>query len=308
MVPRVKYIALLLFLTLLAAFAPSVSCEELGPEKIMAFADYLYAQGDYYRAITEYERVVFLFSDHPLAKTARFQVAMSYLQGDKLEQAIQRFQKCIDTYPKEEISVNSLFMLAEAYSRKKSYDLAINTLGRFITLYPDHAQADAARIKLGFIYLKKGDWLRASEEFHKLPADSALRQTGEGLAEEAKKMPALPKKSPALAGVLSAVLPGVGQLYDERYADAGVSFLLNGSFIWGAAEAFHNHNNVTAGILLLFESGWYMGNIYNAANSAYKYNQRTDRDFLDSLGHKYGISMSEDSAGGKKFFAFTMTF
>src|SRR3990170_2027757 len=64
-----KRTALLLFI-LCAGLLWQVSCvhaQESSPEKIMSFADHLYEQGDYYRAITEYERVIFFYPKHPLA-------------------------------------------------------------------------------------------------------------------------------------------------------------------------------------------------------------------------------------------------
>ncbi len=286
---------------------PCVHAQESSPEKIMSFADHLYEQGDYYRAITEYERVAFFFPKHPLAKTAQYQIAMSYYKGEKFTQAIDRFRTLSDQYRGEEIGRRALFMLAETYYQKKDYDQTINVLDILLTSYPDDPQADAARIKIGLSYLRQGDWRRAGEEFRKLPPDSLLGKQAYELAEESKKYPGLPRKSPTVAAGLSAVLPGAGQLYIGRKSDAAVSFLLNGSFIWASVEAFHHKNNVTAGILLFFESGWYLGNIYNAANGAHKYNRRAEQDFMNNLRNQYGISYYRDERGGNML-ALTLRF
>ena len=50
------------------------------------FADHLLAKGDYYRAITEYERVLFFHPGSALAKTARFRIAEAYLRGERYDQ------------------------------------------------------------------------------------------------------------------------------------------------------------------------------------------------------------------------------
>jgi hypothetical protein len=89
--------------------------------------------------------------------------------------------------------------------------------------------------------------------------------------------------------------------------DAAVSFMLNGLFIWATVEAFQNDNNVTGGILLFFESGWYLGNIYNAAGSAHKYNRRAEQDFLDRLSNRYSLSYIRDGRG-TSLLAVTMRF
>ncbi len=299
----------LLFI-LCAGFLWHVPCghaQESSPEKIMSFADHLYEQGDYYRAITEYERVVFFFPKHPLAKTAQYQIAMSYYKGEKLTQAIDRFRALSDQYRGEQIGRKSLFMLAETYYQKKDYDQAINVLDIFLSSFPDDPQADAARIKMGLSYLRQGDWQRAADEFQKLPPGAPLHKQAGELVEESKKYPEIPRKSPTLAAGLSAVLPGAGQLYIGRPTDAAVSFLLNVSFIWATVEAFHHKNNVTGGILLFFESGWYLGNIYNAANGAQKYNRRAEQNFMNNLQNQYGISYYRDERGGNML-ALTLRF
>jgi TM2 domain-containing membrane protein YozV len=285
-----------------AAFAA-----EMPAEKMLSFADSLFAQGDYYRAITEYERVIFFYPDGPLAKTARFQVAESYFKGEKFDQAIAHFGSLAHDYPNEEVGIRSLFRVGEVFYQKRDYEHASESFIKFIETYPKDKRADDARMKLGWSHLQQGNWSRAGEEFHKLPPGSPLHKQAEGLAEEAKLYPGIPKKSPTLAGGLSAILPGAGQLYTEKPGDALISFLLNGTFIWATAQAFHNHNTVTGGILVFFETGWYFGNIYNAVNNAHKYNRRAEQKYMDDLQTRFGISYYHDG-DGRSMLAFSLRF
>jgi hypothetical protein len=85
---------------------------------------------------------------------------------------------------------------------------------------------------------------------------------------------ALPRRrSPVLAGVLSGVVPGAGQLYAGRRRDALVAFLLNALFVLGAVQAFRSGNEATGVILTSVEAGWYAGNIASAASSARRANE-----------------------------------
>jgi len=292
----------LLFLVCRAAYGA-----EMPAEKMMGFADSLFAQGDYYRAITEYERVLYHNAAGPLAKQARFQIANCYFKGDRLDQALERFRAMNREYANEETGRKAYYMIGEVYYQKRDYSRAIDVYTQFIESYPGDEQVDAARIRIGWAYLRQGKWREASEEFRKLPPDSPLHVQAEGLAEGSETYPGIPTKSPALAGGLSAILPGAGQLYVNRPGDALVSFLLNGAFIWATVEAFHHDNNVTGGILLFFESGWYLGNIYNAVNGANKYNRRMEKQFLDGVQDKYSVSYLYDGHGGSMV-AFTMRF
>lgn len=285
----------------------AVFAEDMAIKKMLSFADSLFEQGDDDRAITEYERAIFFHPDHPLAKTARFQIAFSYFKGDKLDEAIKQFRALAHDYPKEDVGKKSLFMVGEAYYRKRDYARATEVFETFIEAYPDDKRADRARIKIGWSNLRQADWQEAVEEFQKLPAESPLRKQAEGLAAEAKKYPDIPRKSPALAGGLSAVLPGSGQLYIERPGDAAASFLLNTAFILATAEAYHHRNYVTGGILLFFESGWYLGNIYNAVNGAHKYNRRSEQQFMEDLQNRYNVSLFTDGRGESRVL-FTLRF
>jgi tetratricopeptide (TPR) repeat protein len=292
---------------MLFLFSQAAIANEMPAENMMSFADSLFGRGDYYRAITEYERVFFFYPDHPIAKTARFQIAHCYFKGDRLDQAIDRLRALSKELPNEEVGRKAYFMLGEAHYQKREYSRAADIFATYIETYPGDERVDAARIKIGWSYLRQGQWRQAADEFQKLPPDSPLHAQAEGLAEGSENYPGIPTKSPTLAGGLSAVIPGAGQLYINRPGDALVSFLLNGAFIWATVEAFQNDNNVTGGILLFFESGWYLGNIYNAVNGAHKYNRRSEKQFLDGLQEKYGVSYLFDGHGGSMV-AFTMRF
>ena len=282
---------------LLAVSAASAHAADRDPEKLRSFADHLFDQGDYYRAITEYERLIFYYPDHALAETSRYQIALSYFKGDKLDIAAIRFRELAETYKGRETGADALFMLAETYYRKKEFMRAGEIVEDFLKLYPTNSRADSARIKLGWCYMQQGDWRAAAAEFRKLPEDSDLRKQAEGLAARSAEYDSLPRKSPYLAGALSAILPGAGQLYIGRPGDAALSFLLNGAFIYATTQSFRNNDTATGAILLLFESGWYFGNVYNAVNGAHKFNQRTEQEYFNSLQGRFGVSYQRDGHG-----------
>lgn len=274
--------------------AVTVTAEEMSVEKMISFADFLYSQKDYYRAITEYERVIFFYPEHPLAKTARFQIAESYFKGEKYDQAISQFNTLANDYPDDEMGVKSLFRLGEVYYQKQDYKKATEVFSGFVEKHPKDTRADASRLRLGWSYLRQGNWTQAMEKFHAMPVESPLRKQAEDLAEETKHYPDIPKKSSVLAGVFSGVLPGAGQLYIEKPRDSLISFLLNGSFLWASIESFRAHNNTVGGVVLFFEAGWYTGNIYNAVNGAKKYNLRAQEQFMNDLYKRFDMSYYHD--------------
>jgi TM2 domain-containing membrane protein YozV len=109
------------------------------------------------------------------------------------------------------------------------------------------------------------------------------------LATEVAEGSQHPKKSPLLAGALSTLLPGAGQLYNGRPGDALLTFLLNGLFIAGTIEAIQHDQLAIAGVLGFFEAGWYSGNVYSAVNGAHKYNRHADEILLQDLERRFRI-------------------
>lgn len=304
---RVLFAALLLFLCATPAAALAADRDnDLSPDKVLSFADRLYDERDYYRAISEYERFLFLAPGDSRARTARYQIAMCYLQGERHDEAIRMFRKIAEEQPRDGTVRQAQLGIAEALYLKRRYDQSTEAYLEYLRIYPDAPDRDNVRLRIGWSRLRQGNWRDAGAEFDKVPPDSPLSGQAQWLAAESRAYPDRPEKSPALAGGLSAVLPGAGQYYVGRERDALVSFLLNGIFGWATLEAVHNRSRTTAGVLLFFESGWYFGNVYNAVSSAYKYNRDRRQEHLDRMSNQYGLSLRHD--GGGTVLAFALGF
>ena len=85
------------------------------------------------------------------------------------------------------------------------------------------------------------------------------------------------EKSPLLAGVLSAVLPGAGRLYTGNYGDAFSSLLLTGIFGYLAYENFSDGYIRSGVIFSAITAFFYGGNVYGSVVSAKIFNQ-TERE------------------------------
>jgi outer membrane protein assembly factor BamD (BamD/ComL family) len=256
-------------------------------EDIFSFAEHLFAEGEYYRAITEYKRLLFHYPQHPKTGEARLQIGNCYLRGGQYAEAIAHFQSLLTLSLPEKINSKLLYKIAEAYYEKGEYTNARRQLETLINQFPNAAELDEAHYLIGRSYLSQADWQKAAAEFGQIEKGV----DAEGLSQEAFKGADLPYKSPKLAGGLSAVVPGLGQLYAGHKQDALVALLLNGAFIWGTIESFRHDNDVAGGILLFFELGWYGGNIYSAVSSTHKYNKKLEDDFREELNSRFKFSL-----------------
>lgn len=122
------------------------------------------------------------------------------------------------------------------------------------------------------------------------PTLSAWQEKDRGLLN---RYDALPRKSPLLAGALSAVVPGLGRVYIGRWQDGLVSFLLVGLSAVLSAQGFYEEGSHSVRGWIVGSAGalLYVGNVYGSAVGAVvqrrdaeeALSQEVDRDYRRRL-------------------------
>ncbi len=249
------------------------------------FADSLLAEGDYYRAVTEYKRTLHQGPQGSEGARAALGIARAYLGAGRWLDAEEALMLVRSNFPgTREAEVAKLLYAGSAW-RKGSFRLAES---RYLDLLEQDQGPELhrdLRFALGWSRLELDRFESAAEAFAQNPAP------GPELALEMERFETLPRKSPQLAGSLSALLPGAGQLYAGRKRSAFLAFSLNAAFLLGSIEAFENDTPVVGAILLFFELGWYGGNIYNAMNSAHKFNRDQRQQARAELRQRFGLGL-----------------
>jgi tetratricopeptide (TPR) repeat protein len=247
------------------------------------FAEQLMREGEYFRAITEYRRFLFYYPDDPRCAMAYFSIGLAFYRGESYRDALQVFREVAQRYPSTAYGKQAWLWQGESFARLGQYAAAEQLYIEITEHFPHDALGQQARYQRAWILLSRRQWRDAAIQFQQVVPESDLYQSAQLLAREALVGEHLPMKSPVLAGILSGLLPGSGQLYNGRLGDALLAFFLNGLFVVGAVEAVHNNKPAIAGILSFFEAGWYTGNVYGAVNGAHKYNRHTTEIFLRNL-------------------------
>ena len=289
---RVGVGAIAFFLLVLLAIPLYAGQERvLDPESQFQFAEQYFEKGEYYRAIGEYERFIYFFPDSPGVELVEYKIGLSYLKGERYQQAIEVFERVIDEYQDTEYALKSYLGKSKAYVLLGRYDTALTSLNNLITIAPDQKIRDEAYYRKAWVYLEMGLWGRAGESFEEISDQNRDRYPIENLTHEIHTKTPLKQKNPTAAGVL-AIVPGAGHLYCERPRDALISFLLNGAMIYAAYEAFDEDLEGLGVVLTFFELGFYAGNIYSAVSSAHKYNRDAKERFLNQLRGRTGMALS----------------
>jgi tetratricopeptide (TPR) repeat protein len=253
------------------------------------FADHLLHDGEYFRAITEYRRFLFTYPADPRVAMVLFRIGQAFFRGESYAEALQTFQEVERRDPDGSYGQQARLWQGESLLRQAQYAAAEQIYTRFIDQTEQASLTPYAHYQRGWTFLYRRQWQEAARAWQRVPPDHQLYPAAQQLVSEAQAGERLPQKSPALAGFLSGVLPGSGQLYNGRRGDALLAFLLNGLFIAGTIEAIDQGELAVAGILSFFEAGWYVGNVYGAVNGAHKHNRNATETMLKQLEQQFRV-------------------
>ncbi|MEI7812416.1 MAG: hypothetical protein WCJ01_08315 [Ignavibacteria bacterium] len=240
------------------------------PQNIICFADYLYCQKDYLRAIGEYERI----APALLNDTIKFKIALGNKYIGKISQ-----------------SESLLFLLGSSsiFSNEATLELF---KGRFLrndftglrNLYDKREITSAKyneKIKqmyyLSFLFDEVP--LPGHESFTNLFPATERKSILEFINR--KENPEY--KSLWKAVMLSALLPGAGKFYTEEYGDAITIAIVTGLSGYLACDNFASGHNFRAIAFTGLGALFYAGNIYGSAASAQIYNARVKFNLTSDL-------------------------
>ena len=271
-----------LFLRFAAAEEP---IEYYTPENIRKFADFLYEQGDYLRAVGEYQR--YLFYEPQEREEINYRIAVCYRFGGKSAQAIQNFETLLRTYPEGQYTSQIYYQIGATHFLMDRYDQSVRFLSDALPRITDRQQHAEASQLIGLSYLMQKRWSEAGEVFREVQGSEIMRIREKAAVYNiyAENGEQLPRRSPLLAGMLSTIVPGAGRLYTGRLADALNTLFTVGLTGWQAYEGFRRDglSSVKGWSLGTLCGVFYVGNIYGSVISARVYNRDITDEFLATL-------------------------
>lgn len=280
--PRAARIAVLLaaLASLLPLTAPAQEPGGIlsGPS-ILAFARSLYEEGDYDRACGEFLRYQFMEPNGEQNREIAFMIATCHERSGESERAKKEYL-AIAGSGSDEWALKSLFETAIIESLLGNGAAALEIL-RAPGL-PSLSETYDPLLLQGWCLLLEDEWTQAEEPLARSTSPLAFE-----LRSLAKKGTTLPRKSPALAGFLSTLLPGAGKLYADRPLDALFSLSLIGSLavMSGLGFAEDGLRSVKGWAYGSLAFGFHVGNIYGAIQAAKGFNrdraQRVERQARD---------------------------
>ncbi len=245
------------------------------------FADFLYQRGEYYRAITEYYRLLHASSDSMQQTVLIGNIGRCYYDGGDYT-GFLRFHRQNSPMLRANPSAQSgmFLLLGKSYYQLGQYGDAADMLECSGVRAGDPVYPELS-VLLGISRARTGDWSAAQSAWRNLAADTSWSGISEYLLRNLEPLAALPQRSAFLAGTLSAVLPGSGYLYAGRPGTAIASLLINGLLVWAVADAVRHDQYGIAAAAGFLGAGWYVGNIIGSAAAAREYSEQRRHAELD---------------------------
>lgn len=267
----------------------------------LQFAEYLFENGKFYQAITEYKRYIFAHQNlakntsyHSLNKSAldslsskekewlnfaHYKIGLCYKQGKKWELAISSLEKVLDSQNnlwKNEAQI----LLAKVYINSGDYERARFELDDIIER---NECPSIGYYWKGISYLYEYKFELASKEFEQV-SEGDFVESACILQKECKSLKNLPYKSCSKANLISSFLPGAGQIYANDFYSGVASFLLNGYFAYATYKAI-DRKDYYQGVILstVGFSRFYFGGKENAYKAAQRFNRQLNIQSLEKM-------------------------
>jgi tetratricopeptide (TPR) repeat protein len=277
------------------------------PQTFLKLADAFADEQDYYRAITEYKKVIHLFPDYEKLDWVHFQIGKMYYEGGRYAQAKHELLPLTDSRDGY-LSFLAHNYIALTYYENTEYanaerlfgDLRKHEAGApYITDYTIYMSMAAAGNKKFSDSLER---MREAEELWKkrqTPGISAggaepqYQQFFEKTIPLLEKASALTNKSPFWAATFSALLPGGGHFLLGEWDTGIVSLSLVGGAAFLAYDGFMRDSPVQWIIFTTFATGAYIGQIYSSYRTARKYNEELgDAEFRELNRHFRSLNVA----------------
>lgn len=273
---------MLLVLAALGA-ARAASAQPSRAEETLRFAEQLYSERDFYRAIGEYKRFAFQSPGSPLLGWARLRIGQSYLEGGRAEAAWTVFDAI--AADSADARLRSWARLASARSLYRAGRLrqSLAALARSRSALASDAQLSGTAAYLqGCVHLRLDEIAAARSRFASIWAGHPLAGRAWRILDGIEGFDDLPSKSPWLAGTLS-IVPGLGHVYLEQYSIGLTAAAWNGLFAFATYDAFRRGSRGVGILLAAMELLWYSGTIYGAVNGAERYKRDARQNLLDAI-------------------------
>jgi hypothetical protein len=194
-----------------------------------------------------------------------------------------------ETYSTSKWADDSVYESARSFAELGAKRRARSEFALLQTRYPDSEFSDDSEFMIGLSYLGEYRWNAGERVFAHFPStypESQFIPLAQSLRAEAAAAQILPRRSPAVGGILSTLIPGTGQMYAGKHWDGFMAFVVNGALAYATVHSWENDNKTSAYVFGWFGLSFYFGNIYGGINAPKRFNREQQEKHLKKIERK----------------------
>jgi len=291
--PNLRWI-LLVFTVLLVPLSHSTAADSLRnpyyqPQKVYEFAEHLYREGEYVRAAGEFRS---LFHRYPSssADSLWLRLGLCYYRAGQYSESSEITGDLLQKSDSDGSAFGPAYsLMVFNYLHQNNY-AGIDSLSRSVT------EGKKREMDNGKYFVLQGvssfyamNWEHAEGQFTAALRDYTLQEPLRVLTQDylrsLKKIGNLKEKKPAIAGGLSALIPGLGKVYLGRPGDALFSFVTIGVLGYNAYSSFSSQGfgSVYGWLNAIPAISFYFGNVYGSVTGAFIHNRQQINNIMENV-------------------------
>ncbi len=256
-----NFILLIIFVLI---FQKDIFCQQLKDNLLsvgsrLKFADYLFQQEDYLRALNEY-REFLKFENND---SVRYRLAESFFRIGRFSEAADNFK---GLFLGSDISEEAKLGFYRSFFFSGDYKI-FRELATTSIYVPDKYKTEINRLYFISHFMDNTLPYDTAKMFSAFPDSN--RQEIKNFYR-GRKFPEY--KSPTTAALLSAAVPGLGKIYTGEIGDGITSFITTGLLVFLSVNNFDHDHDFRGWLFAGLATLSYGGTIYGSAASAQIYN------------------------------------
>jgi len=264
-----RILILLIFLELTAClFSQDITA-------MKRFANQLMQKKEYYRAITEYNRINSYFPNNSDYIDNLNNIAKCYSEGGHYLESISAYKDILKIEPNNK---DAIFNVVTNYSQISYFYESNDQIDKYLNKVTKQDRDNLLiNSSLNYINLKKYD-----KAINQLDAVQSFKFQNK--ANEFKNIilnnTPLSYKKKSVAIAYSLLIPGGGYFYTKRYQTGFSSLIVNSILFYATYDCF-SHDKKGLGIVSgIFFTSFYMGSIYGSIQMVDNYNKTIQINFI----------------------------
>ena len=246
-------------------------------DELLGFADGLLSQRDYYRGISVLKAVAH-FTDDPRTRTlCVFKIGEAYQKSRKYRSAVGYLERYIADAPADTLLYRAQMYLGASWLRLGRYHEAAGSF-----LQAESMKKDGTGIVwAAYSNLERGEFAAATDLFQSIVREREGDAIALGTQDILREIAAYrgSRQSARVASTLSALCPGLGQLYSRHYYDAAQAFILVNGFAYMTYASYRlgdlgEQSHLVTALSAAVTGMFHYANILGAGRTAAYRNQR----------------------------------